>query len=179
MKAVEPAWDKLNLCAEMRVYMQNIIFYTAATLLLLLSFYKDKAKTKKSLVRAWKSFYNILPSILGLITVIGLIIGYMSPETIGKVIGGSSGWLGVVAAAVVGSVTLIPAFVAFPMAALLLQNGAGHMQLSAFVSTLTMVGLVTLPLEIKFFGKKFALLRNSLAFLLSFLVAYVIRKVVG
>jgi len=64
------------------------------------------------------------------------------------------------------------------MAAILLENGAGYMQLSAFVSTLTMVGVITLPLEIRFFGKKFTILRNSLAFALSFVVAFVISKVV-
>ena len=158
--------------------MQNYIFYSLATILLILSFIKDKNKTKKSLIKAWKSFENILPQMLGMIATIGIIIAYLSPETISKIIGGSSGWLGVLIAAIVGSITLIPAFVAFPMAAILLQNGAGYMQISAFASTLTMVGLLTLPLEIKFFGKKFSILRNSLAFILSFVVAFVIGKVV-
>lgn len=158
--------------------MQNYIFYSLATILLIISFIKDKNKTKKSLIKAWKSFENILPQMLGMITTIGIIIAYLSPETISKIIGGSSGWLGVLIAAIVGSITLIPAFVAFPMAAILLQNGAGYMQISAFASTLTMVGLLTLPLEIKLFGKKFSILRNTLAFILSFVVAFVIGKVV-
>lgn len=159
--------------------MQNIIFYSLALILLLISFIKDKKKTKQSLKKAWKSFKNILPQMLGMIAAIGLIIALLSPETISKIIGGSSGWLGVFIAAIMGSVTLIPAFVAFPMAAILLENGAGYMQLSAFVSTLTMVGILTLQLEIKFFGKKFTFLRNVLAFLLSFVVAFIIGKVVG
>ncbi|NLY73467.1 MAG: permease, partial [Tissierellia bacterium] len=87
-------------------------------------------------------------------------------------------WYGTIAGALVGSITLIPAFVAFPMAAILLENGAGYMQLSAFVSTLTMVGLITVPLEVKFFGRKFTLIRNLMAFLLAFVVAFVIGKVV-
>lgn len=159
--------------------MQTKIFYGFALTLTLISFYKDKKKTRQSLMKAWKSFENILPQMLGMITSIGLIIAFLSPETISQIIGGSSGWLGVFASALVGSITLIPAFVAFPMAAILLQNGAGYMQLSAFVSTLTMVGLITLPLEIRFFGKKFALLRNGLAFIFAFFVAFIIGKVVG
>ena len=73
----------------------------------------------------------------------------------------------------------MPAFVAFPLAAILLQNGAGYMQISAFVSTLTMVGLITFPLETKYFGKKFTIIRNVLAFLFAFVVAFVIGRVVG
>jgi uncharacterized membrane protein YraQ (UPF0718 family) len=159
--------------------MQTIIFYSTALLLLLLSFIKDKGKTKQSLLRAWKSFENILPQMLGMIAFIGIIIAYLSPESIGKLIGGSSGYMGVVVAALIGSITLIPAFVAFPMAAILLQNGAGYMQISAFISTLTMVGMLTLPMEIEFFGKKFAVLRNCLAFILAFFVAFIIGKVVA
>ncbi len=158
--------------------MQNPFLYSVATILLVISFIKDKKKTKQSLVKAWKSFENILPQMLGMIVSVGIIISLMSPETISKIIGGSSSWYGVIIAAIVGSITLMPAFVAFPMAAILLQNGAGYMQLSAFVSTLTMVGVLTLPLEIKYFGKKFSLYRNSLAFVLSFVVAFIIGKVV-
>lgn len=158
--------------------MQTIIFYSTAIGLLTLSFFKDKKKTRISLKKAWRSFENILPQMLAMITSIGIIVAILNPETISKIIGGSSGWYGVITAAVLGSVTLIPSFIAFPLAAILLQNGAGYMQLSAFISTLTMVGIITFPLEIKFFGKKFTIMRNLLAFGLAFVVAIVIGKVV-
>lgn len=62
---------------------------------------------------------------------------------------------------------------------MLLKSGAGYMQIGAFISALMMVGIVTFPVEVKYFGKKVALLRNVLAFLFSFLVTFVIGKVVG
>ena len=80
-------------------------------------------------------------------------------------------------ASLVGSVTLIPGFVAFPLASVLLKNGAGFMQIAVFISTLMMVGIVTIPLEIKYFGKKAAILRNSTAFAFSFIVAIAIGVV--
>lgn len=159
--------------------MQTIIFYAVAAFLLFLSLIKDRKKTKQSLMKAWNSFENILPQMLGLISLIGIVLAFLNPDVVGRILGSSSGYLGVLIAALVGSITLIPAFVAFPLAAMLLAKGAGYMQLSAFVSTLTMVGLITLPLETKFFGKKFAILRNSLAFVLAFFVAYIINLVVG
>ncbi|MFA7672054.1 MAG: permease [Sphaerochaetaceae bacterium] len=157
--------------------MQNIIFYSIAIILLIISLFKDRDKTKLALKKAWKSFENILPQMLGMIASIGLILAFLSPEVISKIIGQSSGWYGVVLAAIIGSITLIPAFVAFPLAAILLHNGAGYMQLSAFVSTLTMVGVLTFPLEIKFFGRKFTIIRNLLAFVLAFLVAFIMKLV--
>jgi biotin transporter BioY len=37
-----------------------------------------------------------------------------------------------------------------------------------------MVGVITLPVETGFFGKKAAILRNSIAFIYSFIVAMVV-----
>lgn len=42
-----------------------------------------------------------------------------------------------------------------------------------------MVGLLTIPVEMKFFGNKATILRNSMAFIFSFVVAIIIGKVVG
>jgi len=58
-----------------------------------------------------------------------------------------------------------------------LENGAGYMQIAAFVSTLMMVGIVTLPAEINYFGKKATIIRNATAFGFSFVVAMVMGVV--
>jgi len=155
----------------------NSILYIATALLLALSFSKDRQKTTKALKKAWKSFENILPQFLVVVLFVSLLLSVMDSQTILKIIGSESGWWGVVLSAIVGSVTLIPGFVAFPTAAMLLQGGAGYMQIAAFVSTLMMVGIVTLPVEIRYFGKRLAIYRNTLAFAFSFLVAYLIGYV--
>lgn len=132
-----------------------------------------------ALKKAWKSFENILPQLLVVMLFIGVLLALLNTAVISKLIGADSGWLGVVLAAVVGAVTMIPGFVAFPTAAMLLQGGAGFMQIGAFVSTLMMVGVITLPVEIQYFGKRTTILRNIFAFAFSFLVAGVIGLVVG
>jgi uncharacterized membrane protein YraQ (UPF0718 family) len=145
---------------------------------LILSFIKDKKKTKMALKKAWKAFENILPEFLVVILLVGFLLAILNPEAISKIIGSESGWYGIVLAAIIGSVTLIPGFVAFPTAAILLENGAGYMQIAAFVSTLMMVGVITLPVETKYFGKKISVLRNVFAFFFSFIVALIIGMVV-
>ena len=159
--------------------MDTYIFYGITIILLLISFVKDKKKTKMALKKAWKAFENILPEFLVVILLVGVMLAVLNTETITRIIGSDSGFLGVGIAAIVGAITLIPGFVAFPMAALLLQGGAGYMQIGAFVSTLMMVGIVTMPVEIKYFGRKVTILRNILAFIFSFIVAYVIGLVVN
>ena len=157
----------------------NIALYVVTGVLLLVSFYKDRKKTKMALKKAWKAFENILPEFLVVILLVGLLLAIMNPEMISSIIGDKSGWFGVILAAVIGSITLIPGFVAFPMTALLLDGGAGYMQIGAFISALMMVGIVTIPVEIKYFGKKLTIYRNVLAFLFSFVVALVIGVVMN
>ena len=157
--------------------MFTYILYGLAIIGLTVSFIKDRGKTKTALKKAWKSFENIMPQFLSVLIIIGLALTILSPETITRFLGTSTGIWGVLAASLIGSITLIPGFVAFPLAAALLKNGAGYMQIAAFVSTLMMVGIVTLPLEIKTFGKRAAILRNSAAFVFSLAAAFVIGVV--
>lgn len=147
------------------------VFYIIAILSLIISFFKSKEKTKMVLKKAWKSFENIMPQFLSIILIIGVMLAVLTPEQISRFLGQDSGIIGVIMAAFIGAVTLIPGFVAFPLASALLHNGAGITQIAAFVSTLMMVGIITIPVEIEYFGKKVTIIRNLSAFIFSFIVA--------
>lgn len=154
--------------------MFTIVLYILALAGLAVSFFKDRKKTKMALKKAWKAFENILPQLLVVMLLVGVLLALLNTDVIVALIGDSSGWVGVFLSAGIGAITLIPGFVAFPTAALLLQGGAGYMQIGAFVSALMMVGIITMPVEIKYFGKKLTILRNAFAFVFSFFVAYII-----
>lgn len=160
-------------------YIFNGAIYLIAIIFLIISLVKSRAKTKQALLKAWNSFKNILPLLLGVILLIGLILSILDTSLISRIIGEKSGPLGVLLASVLGSVTLIPGFIAFPTAALLLAGGAGYIQIAAFVQTLMMVGVVTLPLEIKYFDKKVAIARNVISFVLSIGLAYLMGFILG
>ena len=159
--------------------MSNYVLYILTAILLAISLFKNKKKTKMALKKAWKAFENILPEFLGIIMLVGMLLAILNPELISKIIGKESGWVGVIIATLVGSVSMIPGFIAFPTAAMLLKSGAGYMQIAAFLSTLLMVSVVTIPLEIKYFGKKVTAGRNLLGLLFSFVVALIMGKVMG
>jgi len=65
----------------------------------------------------------------------------------------------------------VAGLVAFPLAGSLLRSGATVMTISAFITTLVMVGVVTAPMEIKALGKEFTLLRNGLGFIAALVIA--------
>lgn len=159
--------------------MQTIIFYAVAIIALIVSFLYDKEKTQKALKKAWASFSFILPDLVGIMFLVGIILSVFDAELISRYLGKESGFFGVFIASVFGSITLIPGFVAFPLTATLLKNGADYPQLAGFISTLMMVGVITLPVEMKFFSKRVAIMRNICAYLFSFIVAFIIGSVLS
>ena len=82
-------------------------------------------------------------------------------------------YVATILAAAFGTVTLIPAFIAFPLIGTLSSAGVGIMPAVAFLTTLTMVGVATIPLETREFGLKFALIRNGLSFVFAIAIALV------
>ena len=62
-----------------------------------------------------------------------------------------------------GSISLIPGFIAYPLSGVLIKNGVSYPVIAVFITTLMMVGVLTLPLERKYFGWKVAIMRNLLS----------------
>ena len=145
--------------------MSSIILYVGTAILLAFSFAKNRQKTRQALKKAWRSFENILPQFLSILLLIGFILVMLDETVISRLLGKQSGLTGMAIAAVIGSVTLIPGFIAFPLAASLLAAGVGYGQIAMFLTTLMMVGIVTLPLESTYFGKRLAIARNLYAFI--------------
>ena len=158
--------------------MSSLILYLVTLVLIIISYKKDKEKTKKALIKGWKSIENILPQFLGIILVVGITLAVLKPEMISNIVGNNSGILGVVFSAVIGSIIMMPTFVAFSTGDMLLKSGAGVAQVIALISTLTLIGIITIPLEAKYIGKKATIYRNILAFVFSIIVAFFVEMVV-
>jgi len=150
-----------------------IIIYGLVGAGLIASIIKSKERTKKAFKVAFKAFMKTLPSLLAILGIVGLILGVLPPETIKQIVGTEAGFTATIIAAVLGAITLIPSLIAFPLAGSLLRSGATVMTISAFVTTLVMVGFVTAPMEIKILGKKFTVLRNVLGFIAALIIAFI------
>ncbi len=154
--------------------LSTIVLYTFATVLLIVSLIKDKAKTKKAVKKGWMAFVKILPVLIPLFLIVGIVLNILTPMTIKQLLGSDSGIFGVLIGMIIGSAAFIPPFITYPLGAELLSNGAGYPQVAAFMTTLMAVGLVYWVAEVKFFGKKAVALRNGLAFIASGIVAVVV-----
>lgn len=151
--------------------MSTILLIGATLIALGWSFRKSKEKTIESLKMALGLFTKTAREIIPILAIVGLLFAIMPDSTIRQLLGGSSMTLSGLFGALLGSIIILPGFVAFPLAGSLYTRGAHLIAVAAFVTTLTMVGLVTIPIEIKHFGKRFALVRNGMSFLVALVIA--------
>jgi uncharacterized membrane protein YraQ (UPF0718 family) len=151
------------------------LLWVICAIAFVISLKKDKKKTVRSMKVGKGMMKNIVREMIGILFLIGLIITFMPPEVIKTYLGKSNAIISTFISAIAGSVTLIPAFVAFPLVGSFVDIGVSIVPAVAFLTTLTMVGVVTFPLEQKYFGTKFTLTRNGL----SFAFAIVISMIMG
>ena len=154
-----------------------IIINVIAAASLLIAFAKDREKAIKSLKIAGKSFIRMLPMVFVILIIIGLLLGFVPASQISRFVGEQSGMTGILLVGVVGAILHIPALLSFPLAASLLEDGASVSAVTAFITTLTMIGTITLPLEIKELGKKMAILRNGISFVIAIVIALIMGAV--
>lgn len=137
------------------------------------SFAKSKKNTFEAMKKSKGMMGNMLGEIIAIIFIIGIVLTFIPPESIKSVLGSENTTMATIIAAIAGSITLIPAFVAFPLVGSFVDVGASIVPAVAFLTTLTMVGVVTFPLEKKEFGFKFAMTRNVFSFIAALGIAAV------
>ena len=141
--------------------------------LLGLSFLFDVQKTLKGIKKGLTMFMNLLPILLLMLALVSIVLFLVPNELLIQYMGKDAGFEGWVMAALLGSIALIPGFIAYPLCGVLIKSGVAYTTISVFITTLTMVGLVTLPLEAKFFGWKTSIIRNTLSFIAALIIGFI------
>jgi len=156
-----------------------IALYIATGIALLASLIASRQKTLAVLKLAGKRFIRILPGFLVMLILFAIAITLVPRETLQRVLGKESGALGVALAALFGSITLMPGFIAFPLSGALLSQGVPYMVLAAFTNSIMMVGVLTYPLETQYFGARVTILRNTVSLIIALIVAVATGFVFG
>lgn len=147
------------------------ILYIFTGLLLIISFIGDRRKTVKGLRIALKRFLKIGPAFLIMMILVSITLYLIPEELIVRSLSSGGIWLATAIGALIGSVVLMPGFIAYPLCAVLREYGVAYMVLSGFTTTLMMVGILSFPIEKVFFGFRVALVRNLVSLLIGLIVA--------
>lgn len=138
------------------------------------SLIKSRQRTKRALQMAARRGLGLAPWMVGIIVMIGIVLALVPPPVIQQYLGAEMDITQVTVAALVGTVSMIPNLIAMPLAGSLVDSGASYTTIAAFITTLTMVGFVTFPLEMKELGRQITFWRNVLAFIFAVVIALLI-----
>jgi uncharacterized membrane protein YraQ (UPF0718 family) len=136
-----------------------------------ISLIASRDKTLRALKIAAKRFLNILPAFLMMLILVSVVLFFLPDEVITAYLGVDNRFVSTFFGSLLGSITLMPGFIAFPLCGILLEKGVPYMVLSAFTTTLMMVGVLSYPVESAYFGTKMTIVRNTLSFLTALVVA--------
>jgi uncharacterized membrane protein YraQ (UPF0718 family) len=145
--------------------------YTITGLIFIISLIANREKTLKAVKIAITKFIKIFPAFLTMLIFVSFILFIFPDEVILNYLGHSSKSISVFMASLFGSITIMPGFIAFPLSGILLNKGVPYMVLSAFTTTLMMVGILTYPIEKEYFGVKVTIIRNIVSFFIALAVA--------
>lgn len=155
------------------------ILFSITTIALLISLIANRAKTWQALKIALKKFIDVAPDLFVMIALVSVSLYFLPEQSVASYLGAHNIGLSVIIAMFVGSITMMPGFIAFPLCGLLLRQGVPYTVLGVFTTTLMMVGVVTFPLERTYFGAKVTLLRNCVSLLIALIVALMIGFIYG
>ena len=131
---------------------------------------KEKSTVKNAFQKTWNNFINNFPVILGVLLLISLIFTLIPATTLSKVFTGNR-FLDPLIGAIVGSSLAGNASTSYIIGGELQQQGVSLLAITAFIISWITVGVVQFPAEALTLNKKFAVIRNLVAFASSIIVA--------
>ncbi len=148
----------------------NLVIFSVFVLFYLV----DRRKGNQSLKWAFKHFVSLMPLLLIIIIVLMFMEKIISKEMVTQHITAFSGPMAYLVAAFLGAIVHIPLFIAFPLGGQLLQAGVNPGAIAVFVTSLVMVHIFTVPVEIKELGFKFAIVRNGLGLVSAIIIGIIV-----
>lgn len=138
----------------------------------------DKSILANAARSSARQFINLFPALLGVVLLIGLFNAFVSKSLLTSIFSGNI-FLDSIWGACLGSILAGNPINSYVIGDELLKYGISLSAVTAFIITWVTVGLIQLPAEIAALGKKFALLRNGLSFVLSIPIAIVTVLIVN
>jgi uncharacterized membrane protein YraQ (UPF0718 family) len=123
-----------------------------------------------SFYRAFKSLGTVLPTLLGVVLLLGLFLTLVSKQLIASVFTGEL-FRDTVIGSAIGSIAAGNPITSYIIGGELMKEGVSLFAITAFIVTWVTVSTVQFPAEAAILGKRFAVIRNSLGFILAIFVS--------
>ncbi len=127
---------------------------------------------KESVVSSAKTILNILPILFSMILLISIATQFLTKSFYANIFQNNI-FLDPLLGSILGSISAGAPVISYIFGGEMLKQGVSLIAITAFMVSWVTVGVLTFPIESKFLGKRFALIRNIIAFIFSIIVAIV------
>ncbi len=124
----------------------------------------------------WDYFIEMMEILPAVMILVGLFQVWISRELIMKYLGRRSGIIGIALSIFFGMLPMGPLYVAFPLAAMLLQKGARISNVAIFLSAFACIKFAQELVELQFLGVSFMLARLLLTIPLVIIVGFFVEQ---
>ena len=135
-------------------------------------------KFTESIKKSGRMLWSVFPLILGTILLVSLIVTLI-PKSFYLLIFQGNKILDPLIGSFIGSISVGNPIISYILGGELLEQGISMIAVTAFIVAWVTVGVIQLPAESAILGKRFALIRNILAFIFSIIVALVTIAILG
>jgi len=135
-------------------------------------------KTGATTAISWQFFIEMIWILPAVMVIIGLFAVFIPNEFIVKYMGKSSGVKGVFLAFFLGTLPTGPLYIAFPMAAALIQKGARISNIIVFLSAWACISIPQELVELQFLGFNFMVARLVLTIIFVTVMGFLIEKMI-
>jgi uncharacterized membrane protein YraQ (UPF0718 family) len=142
----------------------TIIMGALAVVFLLIGYYKGQGQHIIGMKSALRMTVQILPLLIFAFIVAGMVQILVPQELLSKWVGEESGTRGIFIGTVAGALAPGGPYVSLPVAAGLLQAGAGVGTMVAFLTGWSLWAVSRLPMEVGIMGWRFTLIRIASTF---------------
>jgi uncharacterized protein len=156
---------------------QNWLVWAVAAAYLVLTVARPAQAARAALLSV-QTFVELIATLVTVFVFVGLFQVWVTDDFVMKHLGDRSGIKGIALGAGLGTVLHGPLIGVFPLLRALLAKRAKVGVVVAIVSTWA-IKLPMIPLEVRLFGWKFALLRNGLLFASAFIMAPLMNLALG
>ena len=128
--------------------------------------------------RTWRNFITAIPIIIGVFLLISFIDALVPKEFYARAFSGIP-IVDALVGALIGSISAGHPITSYIIGGELLNQGVSMVAVVAFILCWVTVGVIQLPAESSMLGKKYAILRNGVAFISAIAMAVLIVLTLG
>jgi len=138
----------------------------------------SKPNIQKILIKNLKQLFNLIPILISIVLLISLI-NNLIPNDFYNNIFTEYEFLNMIIIDIIGSILVGTPIAAYIISEEFLKNNISLFIVTTFILAWTTVGIVQFPAEAILMGKKFAIVRNSLAFIFAIISSYLTVIIYG